>query len=173
MRRPTPPCKTGNWPADDAALKRPGSLRIGFDPGMNFDAVPTGRRGRPQTCSAPPSGPASPSRCCSASPCAIDRVRKDMRKLPIGFDRGRSPLCRRRWCGRFGFARRAFICASAFSKTHLTNLTFTSVPCLAAWSIPRAGAPTGPWGPARWNRVAIRRAVRAPASAAGSRATGR
>ena len=48
MSRPTPPaCKTGNWPAYDDALKRRGSLTIWFDPAMTWEAVPTGKRGRP------------------------------------------------------------------------------------------------------------------------------
>ncbi len=52
MRRPSPPtCKTKNWPVYTAALKRRGSLTIWFDPGMSWDAVPTGRHGRQQTCS--------------------------------------------------------------------------------------------------------------------------
>ena len=50
MNRPTlPTYKTRNWPAYNEALKRRGSLTIWFDPGMNWDAVPTGRRGRQQT----------------------------------------------------------------------------------------------------------------------------
>ncbi len=47
MSRPTAPTyKTGNWPAYNAALKRRGSLTIWFDPAMNWEAVPTGKRGR-------------------------------------------------------------------------------------------------------------------------------
>ena len=47
MRRPTPPaCKTGNWPADNEALRRRGSLTIRFDPAMTWQAAPTGKRGR-------------------------------------------------------------------------------------------------------------------------------
>jgi hypothetical protein len=50
MSRPTPPAyRTRNWPAQDEALKRRGSLSIWFDPEMSLDAVPTGRRGRQQT----------------------------------------------------------------------------------------------------------------------------
>ena len=50
MSRPTPPTyKTRNWPAYNEALKRRGSLTIWFDPGMTWDAAPTGRRGRQQT----------------------------------------------------------------------------------------------------------------------------
>ena len=52
MSEPTPPtCKTTNWPAYDEALKRRGSLMIWFDPEMRWDAAPTGKRGRQQTCS--------------------------------------------------------------------------------------------------------------------------
>jgi hypothetical protein len=47
MSRPTPPsCKTGNWPAQNAALKRRGSLAIWFDSAMTWVAAPTGKRGR-------------------------------------------------------------------------------------------------------------------------------
>ena len=47
MSRPTPPTyKIRNWPADNDALKRRGSLTIGFDPAMSWDAAPTGKRGR-------------------------------------------------------------------------------------------------------------------------------
>ena len=47
MRRPTPPaCKTRNWPVDNAALKRRGSLTIWFDPAMIWEAAPTVKRGR-------------------------------------------------------------------------------------------------------------------------------
>ena len=50
MSRPTPSTyKTRNWPAYNEALKRRGSLTIWFDPSMNWDAAPTGRRGRHQT----------------------------------------------------------------------------------------------------------------------------
>ncbi|MBZ4690606.1 MAG: family transposase [Cereibacter sp.] len=35
--------------APNEALKRRGSLTIWFDPGMSWDAAPTGRRGRQQT----------------------------------------------------------------------------------------------------------------------------
>ena len=50
MSRPTPTTyRTGNWPAYNAALKRRGSLTIWFDPAMNWDAAPTGRRGRQRT----------------------------------------------------------------------------------------------------------------------------
>ncbi len=50
MSRPTPPTyKTRNWPAYNEALKRRGSLTIWFDPEMNWEAVPTGRRGRQQS----------------------------------------------------------------------------------------------------------------------------
>ena len=52
MSRPTSPTyKTRNWPAYNEALKRRGSLTIWFDPEMTWDAVPTGKRGRQQTCS--------------------------------------------------------------------------------------------------------------------------
>ena len=47
MSRPArPACKTRNWPAYNEALKRRGSLTIGFDPAMIRDAAPTGKRGR-------------------------------------------------------------------------------------------------------------------------------
>ena len=47
MNRPTPPtCKTWNWPSDNKALKRRGSLTIWFDPAMTWEAAPTGKRGR-------------------------------------------------------------------------------------------------------------------------------
>lgn len=47
MSRPTPPAyKTRNWPADNEALKRRGSLAIWFDPEMTWEAKPTGKRGR-------------------------------------------------------------------------------------------------------------------------------
>ena len=50
MSRPTPlTYRTRNWPAYNEALKRRGSLTIWFDPGMTWDAAPTGRRGRQQT----------------------------------------------------------------------------------------------------------------------------
>tara|TARA_B100000614_G_scaffold233052_1_gene228133 strand:+ start:155 stop:340 length:186 start_codon:yes stop_codon:yes gene_type:complete len=50
MSRPTPPTyKTRNWPTYNEALKRRGSLRIWFDPEMNWEAAPTGRRGRQQS----------------------------------------------------------------------------------------------------------------------------
>jgi hypothetical protein len=47
MSRPTSPAhKTRNWPADNEALKRRGSLTIWFDPAMTWQAAPTGKRGR-------------------------------------------------------------------------------------------------------------------------------
>jgi len=47
MSKPTPPaCKTKDWPACNAALKRRGSLTIWFDPAMIWEAAPTGKRGR-------------------------------------------------------------------------------------------------------------------------------
>lgn len=50
MSRPTPPTyKTGNWPTYNEALKRRGSLTIWFDPEMNWEATPTGRRSRQQS----------------------------------------------------------------------------------------------------------------------------
>ena len=50
MSRPTPTTyRTRNWPAYNEALKRRGSLTIWFDPAMNWDAAPTGRRGRQRT----------------------------------------------------------------------------------------------------------------------------
>ncbi len=50
MSKPKPPTyKTRNWPAYNDALKRRGSLTIWFDPKMNWDANPTGKRGRART----------------------------------------------------------------------------------------------------------------------------
>ena len=50
MSKPTPPTyKTKSWPAYNEALKRRGSLTIWFDPKMNWDANPTGKRGRART----------------------------------------------------------------------------------------------------------------------------
>ena len=50
MSRQTPAIyKTTNWPAYNEALKRRGSLTIWFDPEINWDAVPNGKRGRQQT----------------------------------------------------------------------------------------------------------------------------
>jgi hypothetical protein len=43
--------KTTNWPAYDEALRRRGSLTIWFDPEINWDAAPKGKRVRQQTCS--------------------------------------------------------------------------------------------------------------------------
>ena len=50
MSGPTPAtCKTTNWPACNEALERRGSLTIWFDPEINRDAAPNGKRGRQQT----------------------------------------------------------------------------------------------------------------------------
>jgi len=50
MSKLTPPTyKTTNWTEYNAALKRLGSLTIWFDPEMNWDARPSGKRGRSQT----------------------------------------------------------------------------------------------------------------------------
>jgi len=50
MSKPIPPTyKTKNWPAYNEALKRRGSLTIWFNPKMNWDANPTGKRGRART----------------------------------------------------------------------------------------------------------------------------
>ncbi len=47
MSRPTlTSYKTRNWPEYNNALKRRGSLTIWFDPAMNWEAAPTGKRGR-------------------------------------------------------------------------------------------------------------------------------
>jgi hypothetical protein len=47
MRRPTTPTyKSRNWPAYNEALKRRGALSIWFDPAVNREAAPTGKRGR-------------------------------------------------------------------------------------------------------------------------------
>ena len=52
MSRPPPlTYKTKSWPAYKEALKRRGSLTIWFDPERIWEAAPTGRRGRQQTCS--------------------------------------------------------------------------------------------------------------------------
>ncbi|WP_172332452.1 transposase, partial [Mangrovicoccus sp. HB161399] len=40
--------KTTNWQAYNQALKQRGSLTVWFDPSMQWDAVPSGRRGRQQ-----------------------------------------------------------------------------------------------------------------------------
>lgn len=47
-RPPKPTYKTTNWPAYNQALKQRGSLTVWFDPSMQWDAVPSGRRGRQQ-----------------------------------------------------------------------------------------------------------------------------
>ncbi|EBA10455.1 ISSpo9, transposase [Sagittula stellata E-37] len=47
-RPPKPPCKTANWPAYDQALKRRGSMTVRFDHSMQWEAMPSGRRGRQQ-----------------------------------------------------------------------------------------------------------------------------
>jgi hypothetical protein len=48
MSKPVPPTyRTTNWRAYNAALKQRGSLRIWFDPEMEWLAAPRGRRGRP------------------------------------------------------------------------------------------------------------------------------
>ena len=50
MSKPIPPTyKTTNWADYNAALKRRGSLTIWFDPEMNWDAEPSGKRGRSRT----------------------------------------------------------------------------------------------------------------------------
>ena len=50
MSKPTSPTyKTTNWADYNAALKRRGSLTIWFDPEMNWDGKPSGKRGRSQT----------------------------------------------------------------------------------------------------------------------------
>src|SRR4028119_1803877 len=50
MSKPVPPTyRTTNWRACNAALKQRGSLRIWFDPEMEWLAAPSGRRGRPAT----------------------------------------------------------------------------------------------------------------------------
>ncbi len=40
--------KTTNWQAYNQALRQRGSLTVWFDPEMQWDAVPSGRRGRQQ-----------------------------------------------------------------------------------------------------------------------------
>uniref|UniRef100_UPI0035AE9C36 IS5 family transposase n=1 Tax=Paenirhodobacter enshiensis TaxID=1105367 RepID=UPI0035AE9C36 len=47
-RPPKPTYKTTNWPAYNQALKQRGSLTVWFDPSMQWEAVPSGRRGRQQ-----------------------------------------------------------------------------------------------------------------------------
>lgn len=47
-RPPKPAYKTTNWPAYNQALKQRGSLTVWFDPSMQWEAVPSGRRGRQQ-----------------------------------------------------------------------------------------------------------------------------
>ncbi|PTW50046.1 IS5 family transposase, partial [Rhodovulum kholense] len=47
-RPPKPTCKTINWQAYNQALRQRGSLAVWFDPEMQWDAVPSGRRGRQQ-----------------------------------------------------------------------------------------------------------------------------
>jgi hypothetical protein len=50
MSRPTKTTyKTTNWHSNNQALKQRGSLTIWFDPSMQWDAVPSGRRGRQQS----------------------------------------------------------------------------------------------------------------------------
>ena len=47
MSKPTPPVyRTTNWRSCNAALKQRGSLSIWFDPGTEWLAAPTGKRGR-------------------------------------------------------------------------------------------------------------------------------
>ena len=43
--------RTTNWPAYNASLKRRGSLMIWLDSEFRWQAVPTGRAGRPAVCS--------------------------------------------------------------------------------------------------------------------------
>ncbi len=50
-RPPRSTYKTRDWPACNEALKRRSALTIWFDPEMIWDAAPTGKRGRQQTCS--------------------------------------------------------------------------------------------------------------------------
>jgi hypothetical protein len=46
MNRPKPPSyRTTNWHDHDAALARPGSLTIRFDPETHWQASPIGKRG--------------------------------------------------------------------------------------------------------------------------------
>ena len=47
-RPPKPTCKTTNWQAYSRALRQRGSLTVWFDPTMQWEAVPSGRRGRQQ-----------------------------------------------------------------------------------------------------------------------------
>ena len=43
-----PTYKTTNWNAYNHALRQRGSLTVWFDPSMQWEAVPSGRRGREQ-----------------------------------------------------------------------------------------------------------------------------
>ncbi|KRW96754.1 hypothetical protein AQY21_07380 [Paracoccus sp. MKU1] len=47
-RPPKPTYKTTNWHAYNQALRQRGSLTVWFDPLMQWEAVPSGRRGRQQ-----------------------------------------------------------------------------------------------------------------------------
>ncbi|GHE02622.1 transposase IS4 [Defluviimonas sp. 20V17] len=50
MPKPSPTrYRTTNWSAYNAALRRPGSLSVWFDPGTVWRAGKTGKRGRPET----------------------------------------------------------------------------------------------------------------------------
>ena len=50
MSKPVPPTyRTTNWRAYNAAVKQRGSLLIWFDPEMEWEAAPSGLRGRPAT----------------------------------------------------------------------------------------------------------------------------
>ena len=50
-RLASPSYCTNNWRAYNVALKQRGSVRIWFDPEMEWLAAPSGRRGRPATSS--------------------------------------------------------------------------------------------------------------------------
>ncbi|RJL04757.1 IS5/IS1182 family transposase, partial [Paracoccus siganidrum] len=45
-RPPKATYKTTNWHSYNQALKQRGSLTVWFDPSMQWEAVPSGRRGR-------------------------------------------------------------------------------------------------------------------------------
>ncbi len=48
-RPPKTTYKTTNWKSYNQALRQRGSLTVWFDPTMQWDAVPSGRRGRQQS----------------------------------------------------------------------------------------------------------------------------
>ena len=99
MSRPMPPTyRTRNWPACNEALKRRGSLLVWFDPEMTWEAAPSGRRGRPQSCSGAAIQPGLTRKVLFGP--ALRRTTGVVESLlhPIGLDWGGpdfSTLCRR------------------------------------------------------------------------------